>query len=47
MNKSEIKKKYLRENLEEFDESKTVEENLYANKFRKFFDCGSNVYVRK
>jgi len=33
--------------LEVYDKNKTATENMYLNGYRKIYDCGNNVYIKK
>ncbi len=46
-NRQEFQKHKLKEKLNFFDETLTEEENMFANKYRKYFDCGQITYILK
>jgi len=37
----------LKDRLDIFDENLTGPENMFANKYRRIWDCGNKVYIWK
>jgi hypothetical protein len=45
--REQFQKHKLKDKLEVFDEKLTESENMYNNNFRKIFDCGHKIYIKK
>lgn len=47
LSREQFQKHKLKDKLEFFDESLTETENMFNNKYRKIYDCGNKVYIKK